>query len=112
MPVEFEFEVLPDLDAVRAQIQECEGRCVQQAFFSTYMDALTQICFTCRKVRSTYYLSGQYLDAPSDPGRDLIAKGIEAFRLTREYLGEDVLPELGGWSWFDWVRKAEEYLDA
>lgn len=47
---------------------------------------------------------------PTDPGRDLIFEGIEAFRLTREYLGEDALPEQPGWSWFDWVRKAEEYL--
>jgi hypothetical protein len=25
----------------------------------------------------------------------------EAFRLTREYVGEDMLPEIPGWSWYD-----------
>ena len=36
----------------------------------------------------------------------LLAEGIEAFRLTREYVGEDTLPALPGWSWFDWTEKA------
>lgn len=31
----------------------------------------------------------------------------EAFRLTREYVGEDVLPALPGWAWFD----ADEALE-
>lgn len=50
------------------------------------------------------------LDADPDPARDLIFEGIEAFRLTREYLGPEFLPEIEGWSWFDWVQKAEDYL--
>ncbi len=49
----FTYELLPDTDAVRARIAECEGRHVQQAIFSTYMDTLTQICFTEQMVRST-----------------------------------------------------------
>ena len=45
--------------------------------------------------------------APLDGLREtLLAEGIEAFRLTREYVGEDTLPALPGWSWFDWTEKA------
>ena len=42
--------------------------------------------------------------------RALVADGIEAFRLTREYVGEDTLPDIEGWSWFDWTQKAAAYL--
>jgi len=35
-----------------------------------------------------------------------LAEGIEAFRLTREYAGESLLPRIEGWSWFDWCEKA------
>jgi hypothetical protein len=49
----FEYELMESTDAVRAKIRECEGRHVQQAIFSTFMDTLTQICFTEQKIRST-----------------------------------------------------------
>lgn len=49
----FHFELQPSYDAVRAHIRNCEGRHVQQAIFSTFMDTLTQICFTCQRIRST-----------------------------------------------------------
>ena len=45
-----------------------------------------------------------------EPVNDLIRDGIEAFRLTREYVGEDTLPAIEGWSWFDWCEKAREHL--
>ena len=35
-------------------------------------------------------------------------RAIEAFRLTREYVGEGLLPALPGWSWYD----ADEALQA
>ena len=38
--------------------------------------------------------------------RTCINGGIAAFRLTREYVGEDVLPAQPGWSWFDWTQHA------
>ena len=57
-PVTFEYELMANTDAVRAQIRECEGRHVQQAIFSTFMDTLTQVCFTCGKVRSTIAWEG------------------------------------------------------
>jgi hypothetical protein len=40
----------------------------------------------------------------------LLSEGIEAFRLTREYVGEDMLPAVEGWSWFDWCEKANQHL--
>jgi hypothetical protein len=54
----FRYEKLPDVEAVRRQIKECEGRHVQQVAFSSFMDALTQVCFTCQKVRSTIEWEG------------------------------------------------------
>lgn len=36
----------------------------------------------------------------------------EAFRFTREYVGEDVLPAIEGWSWYDADKRAEEVLNA
>ena len=47
------YEYVEKQEDVRAQIQRCEGRHVQQAIYSTYHDALTQVCFGCMKVRST-----------------------------------------------------------
>lgn len=35
-----------------------------------------------------------------------VAAGVEAFRLTRDHVGEDALPAIEGWSWFDWCRGA------
>lgn len=51
----FEYEHLPNVESVRAQIEACEGRHVQQAVFSTFHNGLTQICFGCRKIRSSIY---------------------------------------------------------
>jgi hypothetical protein len=56
-PIRFDYE-LRSSDDVRAQITKCEGRHVQQAVFSTYMGALTQICFTERKIRSSIAWEG------------------------------------------------------
>jgi hypothetical protein len=49
----FEFEHLETQEEVRKHIQECEGKHVQQAIYSTFHDALTQVCYGCWKVRST-----------------------------------------------------------
>lgn len=38
--------------------------------------------------------------------RGLLAEGVEAMRLTREYVGVEALPPVAGWSWFDWATKA------
>ena len=47
----------------------------------------------------------------------LVAEGIEAFRLTKEYVnipdenGFVLLPDVEGWSHFDWVVKARAALE-
>lgn len=50
--ITFEFEHLDTMEEVREHIQNCEGHHTQQAIFSTFHDALTQICYVCKKVRS------------------------------------------------------------
>ena len=49
----FEYEYVEKQEDVRKHIQECEGKHTQQAIYSTYHDALTQVCYGCLKVRST-----------------------------------------------------------
>lgn len=49
----FEYEYIEKQEDVRKHIKECEGKHTQQAIYSTFHDALTQICFGCLKVRST-----------------------------------------------------------
>lgn len=48
----FTYEHIPTQEEVREHIQECEGKHTQQAIYSTFHDALTQVCFECRKIRS------------------------------------------------------------
>jgi hypothetical protein len=47
-----EYEYLDTQEQVREHIRNCEGRHSQQVAYSTFHDALTQICFGCKKVRS------------------------------------------------------------
>ena len=42
----------------------------------------------------------------------LIAAGLIAFEHTRDYVGHEALPAIEGWSWYDWTRRAEEFLAA
>lgn len=51
--ITFEYEYVPNQESVREHIQECEGMHTQQAIYSTFHDALTQVCFGCKKIRST-----------------------------------------------------------
>lgn len=48
-----ELEHFKTMEELRAQIQNCGGKHRQQAVFSTFHDALTQVCYGCRKVRTT-----------------------------------------------------------
>ena len=50
-----EYEYIPSQETIRNHIQECEGGHTQQAVYSTFHDALTQVCYGCKKVRSTIY---------------------------------------------------------
>ncbi len=49
----FTYEYVPKMEDVRSHIQKCEGTHTQQAIYSTYHDALTQLCFGCKVIRST-----------------------------------------------------------
>jgi len=51
--MEFTYEHIPSKEQLMAQIDECEGKHVQQAIYSTFHSALTQVCFGCLKIRST-----------------------------------------------------------
>ena len=55
----FEYEFIKTQEEVRQHIKNCEGHHTQQAIYSTFHDALTQICFGCRVVRSTIYLEDE-----------------------------------------------------
>ena len=39
--------------AVESHIEGCEGEHIQQVIYSTYHKALTQICFGCKKIRTS-----------------------------------------------------------
>ena len=49
----FTYEWVEKQEDVRKHIQECEGKHTQQAIYSTFHDALTQICFGCQVIRSS-----------------------------------------------------------
>ncbi len=51
--MQFTYEYIPKMEDVRKHIQDCEGHHTQQAMYSTFHDALTQICFGCKMIRST-----------------------------------------------------------
>lgn len=53
----FRYELIPE-DKVREHIQNCEGRHVQQVIFSTFMDTLTQVCFSEQIIRSSILWEG------------------------------------------------------
>ena len=47
------FNILFNHNFVRDKIQTCQKKKhIQQVAFSTYHDCLTQICFTCKMVRT------------------------------------------------------------
>lgn len=48
----FKYQYLPTIEDVRQEIKKCESRHVQQCAFSTFHDALTQVCFECKMIRS------------------------------------------------------------
>ena len=56
----FEYEYVPTMEAVREQINKCESFHTQQIAFSSFHDALTQVCFGCLKVRSNIYSNKKY----------------------------------------------------
>ncbi len=51
----FTYEYIEKLEDVREHIIDCEGHHMQQVAYSTFHDALTQICYGCLKIRTTIY---------------------------------------------------------
>lgn len=48
-----EYIYVPEMAALIEQIADCEGKHTQQAMYSTFHGALTQVCYGCKVVRST-----------------------------------------------------------
>lgn len=48
--------------------------------------------------------------ALADDLASVVAGGLVAVDLTRQYVGEKMLPAVEGWSWFDWTQRAEAAL--
>ena len=69
--MEFEYEYLPTIEDVRKQIKRCESFHTQQVSFSTFHDALTQICFGCRCIRSNIKIYANKAIKANDDGAGL-----------------------------------------
>jgi len=50
--IQFTLEIYETQEEIRQHIQECEGKHSQQVAYSSFHDVLTQVCFTCKKVRT------------------------------------------------------------
>ena len=50
--MKFESEYCETQEEVREYIKKCEGSHTQQVVYSTFHDALTQICYGCKKIRT------------------------------------------------------------
>lgn len=48
----FKLEQYNTMEEVRENIQNCESKHMQQVAYSTFHDALTQICYVCEKIRT------------------------------------------------------------
>jgi len=65
-PTDFIYYLHTD-EEIRDHIQQCEGKHIQQVAFSTYMDTITQICFTERVIRSGIEVEGSVNLVPVYP---------------------------------------------
>lgn len=53
MTEEFKLIFCDNQEIVKKNIKSCEGKHVQQVAYSSYHDALTQICFGCKSIRTS-----------------------------------------------------------
>lgn len=53
MEDKFDIKYIKTVEGVREYIQRCEGKHAQQVAYSTFHDCLTQVCFGCKKVRTS-----------------------------------------------------------
>ena len=52
-PTKFSLVIFKDMKDVQYCINECEGEHIQQVAYSSYHEALTQVCFGCKKIRTS-----------------------------------------------------------
>jgi len=55
-----EIEEYEDQEDIKRNIKTCEGKHIQQVAYSSYHDALTQVCFGCNKVRTNLKLKAKH----------------------------------------------------
>lgn len=73
-----EIEKYKDQEDIKRNIKTCEGKHVQQVAYSSYHDALTQVCFGCNKVRTNLKMQkyqNEELQSCYDKGIDSIKNG-------------------------------------
>ncbi len=51
--MKFELIFCDSQEEVKENIKECEGKHIQQIAYSSYHNALTQICFNCKTIRTS-----------------------------------------------------------
>lgn len=51
--IKFDIDFCEDDKTVKLYIKQCEGKHVQQIAYSSYHDAFTQICFGCKRIRTS-----------------------------------------------------------
>lgn len=76
-----DYQYIENIQDLADQISKCEGVHTQQAVYSTFHGALTQVCYGCLKVRSTIYRDESEA-TPSNPDNtelDEIIKNINIF---------------------------------
>lgn len=49
----FDIDFCEDDKTVKLYIKLCEGKHVQQISYSSYHDSLTQVCFGCKRIRTS-----------------------------------------------------------
>ena len=54
--MDFKYEYIEEMQEIRKHIQKCEGKHSQQVAYSTFHDCLTQICYGCKKIRTSLKL--------------------------------------------------------
>lgn len=54
----FEFIRCKTVEEVMWHIRLCEGSHQQQVAYSSYHNAMTQVCFTCKKIRTNIEIKG------------------------------------------------------
>lgn len=55
--ITFIYEHYSTQEEIRKHVQKCQGKHIHQVAYSTFHDAITQVCFGCKVIRSNIKLS-------------------------------------------------------